>query len=1131
MKRFLTIFVVAATIAWSLGLAGLAPQASAAYSPADGDIIKTASNPAVYYISGGKRYLFSNRVTYGSWYADFSTLKVISQADFDAIPSGGNVTVRPGVNLIKFDNGSTVYAVAPGNKICKITSADAAKALYGNDWSKLVVTIQVAFESNYTVDPTCELTATSKYPAGTLIKASGSSDVYYWDGTNRRLVSSEAFIANGFKSSLVRTVADVTAYGNLGAALTAKEASIANPASGTTSTTPVTGGSLSVALAADTPAAGTLVAGQATADLAKFVISNNGSSDVKVNKIVLARIGVSADDTLSNVYLFKGAQRLTDAASVSSGNIIFTEYSSGIVTVPANSSVTITVKSDIASGSSGQTVGVKMVSINDTSFSGSGNLMSIATANLAAATTTASSPVSPTTDPMNEFLVWGNDILIGTREVNFNRLALRMVGSINYSDISNFKLYIDGNLVATASSLDNNGYVTFVPTSDYVLRTGPRNFKVYADITGGAGRTFQFSLRGAYDIGLFDSSYKVGINLGYSSAGQWTCQQVTVNSVQNSEVTVEKASDSPSSDVVKGGSDVLLAKYYLTTYGEAVKIDTLAFKATSSNISVGSLRNARLVLNGNQIGSTATLANTTAGTSFTVNTTLSANTKYTLEVRADIYDNNGTDDITDGDTLLVTMIQGSNNAQGKTSGELANVPSSNKPASPVTVRQGNVSIAKLSSYGTQTITVPQTAYKIGAFVVSGNSSEAVNLNNISIDFDGLSVTNLNDVYLKYNGKESTRKSSVSSSSNSWSINETIPVNGSMTLEVYASISSLASGTLYSTTTISGTTAVSGQTATSSAVGQIITVGSGSFSVSSASGVDNKLVVAGATEDVASFEFKAINDTYTLQSITVTTTDATSALGIAEVIVKDGSTEIARTLWAGTSREVNFNNPITILPGASNAKVLTVALKMASVNSDNAGQNVKIALTGYRVNSGSTGTYTTTTSVVGKDVYIFRSKPTVSINAGDTVLTAGTKQLARVTIAADAAGQIAFKQLVFNIATSGSYTLSNLALKDNSNTTIGTTSYSAGKATTTLTTEEKISTTKTYTLWGDISGTINSGDSIAVSIAAPSTAVTTSSASSFVWSDISNDNHTLTTSDWWSDYLVKNLPTASVALTK
>jgi hypothetical protein len=74
-------------------------------------IIKTATYPAVYYVSGGKKYLFVNRVTFGTWRADFSGLKVVSQADFDSVNLGGNVTARPGVSLVKFDNSANVYAV------------------------------------------------------------------------------------------------------------------------------------------------------------------------------------------------------------------------------------------------------------------------------------------------------------------------------------------------------------------------------------------------------------------------------------------------------------------------------------------------------------------------------------------------------------------------------------------------------------------------------------------------------------------------------------------------------------------------------------------------------------------------------------------------------------------------------------------------------------------------------------------------------------------------------------------------------------------------------------------------------------------------------------------------------------
>jgi len=202
MKKFLTYSVVVATIAWSMGLSAVLP-AAAAYTPADGDLIKTATYPAVYYVTGGKKYLFVNRVTYTTWSNavgdannNFAGLKVVSQAEFDALSLGGNITARPGVSLIKFDNSSLVYAVAPGAKLCKLADSAAQTALYG---TASPILVQSSFEANYTKDSTCDLTATSNYPNGSLVSNSGTNYLVL-DG-KLQAVSGDAFTANNFKSS------------------------------------------------------------------------------------------------------------------------------------------------------------------------------------------------------------------------------------------------------------------------------------------------------------------------------------------------------------------------------------------------------------------------------------------------------------------------------------------------------------------------------------------------------------------------------------------------------------------------------------------------------------------------------------------------------------------------------------------------------------------------------------------------------------------------------------------------------------------------------------------------------------------------------------------------------------------
>ena len=129
----------------------------------------------------------------------------------------------------------------------------------------------------------------------------------------------------------------------------------------TTPTTPVpTGAGLTVALASDNPTTGTIVDGQALASLAKLTFWNGDNAQVTVTGLKLKRIGVSADASLTNVYLFNGAVRLTDGSAVSETMINFNN-TSGLFTVPSMGSVTISVLSDV-NGTSGETVGMQVVS-------------------------------------------------------------------------------------------------------------------------------------------------------------------------------------------------------------------------------------------------------------------------------------------------------------------------------------------------------------------------------------------------------------------------------------------------------------------------------------------------------------------------------------------------------------------------------------------------------------------------------------------------------------------------------------------------------------------------------------------------------------------------------------------------
>lgn len=133
---------------------GSGARASTEIKPSvtDGIIAKIANSPAVYYISNAFRYLFVNRLTYSTWSRDvgdatnnFSTLKLISQSDFEKAAFGSNIPAKPG-SLIKFDNSPKAYGVGPEAKLYEIADLAAQKALYGL-WTPYI--IQTGFRDSY----------------------------------------------------------------------------------------------------------------------------------------------------------------------------------------------------------------------------------------------------------------------------------------------------------------------------------------------------------------------------------------------------------------------------------------------------------------------------------------------------------------------------------------------------------------------------------------------------------------------------------------------------------------------------------------------------------------------------------------------------------------------------------------------------------------------------------------------------------------------------------------------------------------------------------------------------------------------------------------------------------------------
>ena len=1172
-RKAIAATLAASTVLWS-SAAVIAPQIASAAVHSEGCLV--LSGGIVWMITNGTRRGYTSAEVFQSHGFNFSQVVAASAEDV-ALPVGPIMIYADGT-LVKGPNDPLVYLVAGGQKRPFVSGS----VFLGLGFSFAnVQSAPVNTFSDLPVGSNLDST-TMAHPDGVKVLSNGT--VWEMTATGRMGFSSgENFLSYGYK------------FAHL---VNANAADLAMPDQGNVPARPactggdsVPSGSLNVSLSG--PVSSTLINDESQAVLANFVFSGSGT----VTGVTLQRTGISADTSLSNVYLFDGDVRVTDAASVTSGSMINFSNSGGLFSV--NGTKTISAKADMAA-TAGETVGVKLtaVTLSSGSVGGlpvSGNNHSIATATLAGADLSTAPTGSGDTDPGTDINVWQGTMSVTTRDVTLTRLALRQIGSIQSVDIKNFRLSIDGVEVASSASLDANGYVTFVLSK--TLSTGSRVLKVVADVIGGSGRTVQMSLRGAYDVKVVDSQYSAApVVTATGDAFPYDPAAFTVNA---GTVTVVKASTSQANNVTVGGSDVSLGTWTVTVYGESVKIETLTVGIDVNLVDAdNTFRNGRVMINGAQYGSTTHVAavdSAATGQSFTVNYMVNPGSPATVEFRADIFDNEGTNDISALTTTTVqaTLVAGSGNAVPQVSlGTLA-VPGTEVDANSLTISSGTIALASTPSYPNQSTVAPQSSYKLASFDLTGNATEAVNLNTIAIGFAGNGTfdpsSDLSNVFVKYGSKTTSIKGtvadgSITSLANSWSISETLPIDGSLTVEVWATLgSSIAAAgsddTMITYMRVTGITAGSGTTVyadvdsdtvatDNGATGQTITIEDGTLTVSlDASAPASILVDDSGTKVTGAWKFESLYDSFTVTDIIFTIANVSA---VSTVTLKNGSTVVASKPAAATT---TFNNVSVPVAANSNA-VLTVELTMASVGvggGTSASSLLTTLTSATRRNSQGTSAAVTEASAdpAGNVMYVYKAIPTITyVSLADTLLAAGTRVIAKFTVNTNGTGTIAWKQAMVEITMSGATgpALSAFSIWDvtggaNNQVTAAETIQNAdnsGTATTCDTedetcellilvgvtiddnVEEAISSSKTYEIRATVGGTIGTGDFVSASIetylahAANDIADTrendtTVNDTAFLWSDRSASSHDTGTADWTNDNLLKFLPTATWTL--
>ncbi len=591
---------------------------------------------------------------------------------------------------------------------------------------------------------------------------------------------------------------------------------------GSTTTTTTTGAPMTVTVASDSPVAQSLASGAVNVAVLKLNFTA-GTKDVTVTNLALTRSGLSQDADLNNTYLYDGATRLATNLGINNGRMQFAN-GTGLFTVPANTTKEITVTADVSTtATAGRIIVLGINSASDivtadgSTFGGtfpvtSGNFTVASVTNLAALTISGYSSSTVTVNAgQTNYLVAQFTMQASNNPAKVTYVRFTNIGSVTPSYLQNIRL-MNGStqLGATVPALDSSNVVAFDLSNNPLMLTSGQtvNLSLYADVTGGVNRTFQFSIQQASDVHGVDTMYGVGIGAtvsGYSNGAGFPVQ-FYAGTINNGGLVISKSSSTPSTYVVAGNTNQVLAKFDVLASGDAIKFNELDFSLAGGQ----SYNNFRVVDDqGVQIGTTASTltAATYAAGSGNLNYIIPANQTRTLTVYGDLSS-------TASGTLAITLGGGSSSAQSYTTFSSVTVPSTGGNSLSVLASTSNLTAALNYGLGSPVnASAGSQALKVASFSLTAGQINSISLTGVTIQTAANSTTAgyLRNVKVMIGSTQIGNSYATVTASQTMTFNASspisIPANSTANVDVYADVASSVTATTTNTLiTLSGVNA-------------------------------------------------------------------------------------------------------------------------------------------------------------------------------------------------------------------------------------------------------------------------------------------------------------------------------------
>ncbi len=1072
-RKAVTAAVVAATIAWSVSLSAfLAPLAAQAATA--GSLVK-ASLPAVYYVGqDGKRYVFPNEKTYKTWYADFSSVMTITDAELAAMSIGGNVTYKPGVRMAKITTDPKVYVVDAHGTLRGISSEAVASALYGANWNKMIDDVPDAFFTNYTVGS--DVTSASMFSPST--------------------ASAGAASINQDK--------------NLGSATTVS-------------------GTLSAMLSSSQPAGGTLPKGAMAVNVLKVDVHNGGSAAMTVDSATVHRSGSGIVGDIKNVYVYAGNDRLTTGRTFNS-TTHDASFSGLNLALAAGETKSLWIAVDFSSTATASDVhSFSLTNLQSGSSMASGLPLSGSTFTLSGASagsvtvlksgTITKPKAGQMAAKVAEFQLQAG----GSEDITLSRISLYQSGAIGRDKLTNFTLKQAGLTIATASALNGKDLAVFALSNPLLIEKGnSKTFQVYADISGAARTTdtIMFYVDQTTDVLALGATYGYGVSVDTGTTGTYDgagCVAVpaagncSAAGVDAGQLTINFNGPS-SKDIAANAKDTELFNFSMAA-GSNLEVRKLQLQLDSAGGNLHNGTNPRVTdvkvidtATGAVVAGPkdVTAAATTETLSYTEVFNLTSGQTRTFKVTADIANATtlgamnklrvtlltfGTSDIRnlDASTNLVpstdivpnSAIAGNNHTLKTPTLTLgvASTPvaqtyikgSQNVNLMGITLKAGDGVDVKVDSIqlqgqidtndGTATCTVAPD----GAFA-NGQENAACS-----------SIADVVQTLKLWNGSTQigTTKSPASGTDGKITfdnLNLTVPAGQTLTLALSGNLSSallsarlpddvkfsLANAGVSATDVDGNSISATGGTITGPAM-RVADVGSVTITKAPDDTESEAGLVVGGSSNVVlgKLKFAAQNEELKLVKarFNVATPNTASSLSLY-----DGSTLVGGPVSVDGSGNADFSGMSGFVIPKDGNKTLIIKGNMNSVGTSGAttGSDAQITLTNaagtFEVRGTSAGSSTILDETVlptlvnrqGNSKLIRRTKPTISIVAlPTTTLVAGDNVVMRFTVSADAAENVALKGLTAQLNNGTGGALTNINNGDSGLRRVGDASNLAG----------------------------------------------------------------------------------------